>query len=130
VDWIAGHWQGEAFGGIAEEIWTAPLGGSMMGSFKLVIDGSVKFYELCTIAKIDSTIILRLKHFHNDLKGWEEKDKTVDFNLIKVTPYQVFFDGFTFERINDNEMNLYVVIHSSSGEAKETMFNYKRVREN
>jgi len=38
VAWIAGHWQGEALGGITEEVWTAPLGKSMMGSFKLVVD--------------------------------------------------------------------------------------------
>ena len=26
VAWIAGHWKGEAFGGITEEIWSPPLG--------------------------------------------------------------------------------------------------------
>ncbi len=35
VSWIAGHWKGEAFGGIAEEIWSPPLGDSMMFVFKL-----------------------------------------------------------------------------------------------
>ena len=38
VSWIQGHWKGEAFGGITEEIWSPPLGDSMMFSFKLVAD--------------------------------------------------------------------------------------------
>mgnify|MGYP003712231237 FL=1 len=45
VSWIEGHWTGEAFGGIAEEIWSAPLGNSMMFVFRLVNDDKVSFYE-------------------------------------------------------------------------------------
>ena len=41
ISWIAGHWKGEAFGGITEEIWSEPSGGSMMASFKLVVDDNV-----------------------------------------------------------------------------------------
>ena len=36
VKWLAGHWRGEAFGGITEEIWSPPLGGSMMCAFRLI----------------------------------------------------------------------------------------------
>jgi hypothetical protein len=49
VAWIAGHWRGEAFGGVVEEIWTAPLRGSMMAAFKLVVNDQVKFYEIETM---------------------------------------------------------------------------------
>ncbi len=128
VAWVAGHWRGEAFGGIAEEIWSPPLGGSMMCVFRLVADDEVNFYEICTLVEKEETLLLRLKHFHSDLKGWEEKDETVDFKLVKVTPNKVFFEGFTFERINKNEINMYVVI-DNHGEKTETKFNYHRVRE-
>ncbi len=126
VHWIEGHWKGEAFGGITEEIWTPPLGGSMMCAFKLVVNGKVKFYELVTIVEFNNSLTLRLKHFYPDLKGWEEKDKTVDFKLLKVTENKVYFDGFTFEKISSNEINMYVVI-DDKGNKKETKFNYKRV---
>src|SRR5690606_41748043 len=69
VAWIAGHWKGKAMGGEIEEVWTPPMGGSMMGSFKFVADGKVIFYELETITEEDKTLILRLKHFGGDLKG-------------------------------------------------------------
>ena len=43
IAWLSGHWRGEAFGGITEEIWSPPLGDSMMGSFKLVSEGKNQF---------------------------------------------------------------------------------------
>ncbi len=79
VSWIQGYWKGEAFGGITEEFWSPPLGDSMMFSFKLVVDNKVIFYELGGIRQLDETLLLQLKHFGNDFKGWEEKDETVNF---------------------------------------------------
>lgn len=127
LSFIVGHWKGKAFGGITEEIWTPPLGGSMMCTFKLVVNDQVKFYEIETITSIDGSLILRLKHFHSNLKGWEEKDETVDFKLVKVSDDKIYFDNFTFERISDDEINMYVVIEDG-GERTEIKFNYKRVK--
>jgi hypothetical protein len=125
VSWIAGHWKGEAFGGITEEIWSPPLGDSMMFSFKLVNDGKVVFYELGGIRQVDDTLIFQLKHFGNDFKGWEEKDETVDAKLIKIDNNRAYFDQFTFERISDTEINIYVVIEEN-GQTEEVKFNYKK----
>ena len=126
VDWIQGHWKGEALGGQVEEIWSPPLGESMMGSFKLVQNGKVKFYEIITISEMEQTLIMRLKHFDSELKGWEEKDETVDFKLVQLTPEKVFSDGLTFERISENEINVYVRF-DSEGKSSEGKFNYHRV---
>jgi ABC-type cobalt transport system substrate-binding protein len=123
VSWIQGYWKGEAFGGITEEFWSPPLGDSMMFSFKLVVDNKVVFYELGGIRQKDKTLLLQLKHFGNDFKGWEEKDETVDFKLVKIENNKVYFDQFTFEKISENEMNLYVVI-SENGHEEEVKFNY------
>jgi Domain of unknown function (DUF6265) len=126
VQWIQGHWRGEAFGGITEEVWTPPLGGSMMCAFKLVVDGKVSFYEIVSLAEEGNSLIIRLKHFHGDLKGWEEKDKTVDFRLVKIVDNRAYFDGMTFERVSPDELNVYVMI-GKPGEEKEILFKYKRV---
>lgn len=126
LHWLPGHWRGEAFGGITEEVWTPALGGSMMCVFKLVTAGSVQFYETVTITEEYETLIMRLKHFHADLKGWEEKDKTVDFKLVKVTEDAVYFDGFTFERINNNEIDIYVVLKNND-KTEEVKFHYEKV---
>lgn len=125
LDFITGHWQGEAFGGTTEEIWSPALGGSMMCVFKLVVEGKVLFYEICTITEENNTLMLRLKHFNGDLKGWEEKEETIDFRLVKVEKNKVYFDEFTFEKVSENEMNIYVVIQDGD-EENEVKFNYKR----
>jgi len=89
ISWISGNWKGEALGGIAEENWSKPSGGSMMASFKLIKDGKVLFYEIEIIREVENTLILQLKHFNNDLKGWETKDETVDFPLKEITKTKV-----------------------------------------
>ncbi len=127
VAWIQGHWRGEAFGGITEEIWSPPLGNSMMCAFKLVVEGQVRFYEIVTLTEEQGTLMLRLKHFHGDLKGWEEKEETMDFPLVKVSPGKVFFDGFTFEQVSNDEMNIYVLLEDGAGNKKEEVFRYERV---
>jgi hypothetical protein len=127
VEWMAGHWRGEAFGGITEEIWSPPLGGSMMCSFKLVKDGKVSFYEIVALMEEAGSLIIRLKHFHGDLKGWEERDKTIDFPLVKLEGNRAYFDGMTFERVSGDELNVFVMI-GKPGEEKEVLFNYKRFK--
>jgi hypothetical protein len=124
LSWIAGSWQGEAFGAKTEEVWNPPSGGSMMGMFKLYSDNEVMFYELMTIRQTGTTILMQLKHFNNDLSGWEEQNETVDFKLVKVEEGIVYFDGLTFERVSENEMNVYVVIGDDDGCVKEEKFAY------
>ncbi|WP_431135202.1 DUF6265 family protein [Psychroserpens mesophilus] len=124
--WIAGNWKGEAFGGQTEENWSEPSGGSMMATFKLINDGKVSFYEIEIIREIENSLVLQLKHFDNDLKGWETKNETVDFPLKEITKNRVIFEGMTFEKVNDNEMNVYVDIENKEGDIQIVTFNYKK----
>lgn len=125
ITWMEGHWKGEAFGGITEEIWSPPLGGSMMFSFKLVVDDAVNFYELGHIRELDETLVFELKHFEGDLKGWEEKEEVQRFKLIKVAENRLYFEGFTFEKVTNEEINIYGRIHQN-GKDEEMVFNYKK----
>jgi hypothetical protein len=126
ISWLAGNWKGEAMGGITEENWSKPSGGSMMATFKLIKDGKVTFYEIEIIREIENSLILQLKHFNNDLKGWESKDDTVDFPLVEITSKKVIFEGMTFEKISDKEMNVYVVMHNKDGSTETLKFNYTK----
>lgn len=126
IEWLTGRWVGNAFGGITEEIWSPPLANSMMCVFKSVVGDKVNFYEIVTIVEESETLFLRLKHFNPDLKGWEEKDVTQDFRLVKVTSDRVYFEGFTFEKNSPDQMTAYVVLGSMNGTRKEMNFPYKR----
>lgn len=127
VSWIEGHWKGEAFGGIAEEIWSAPLGNSMMFVFRMVNDDKVSFYESGHIQQLDDSLILQLKHFDGNMRGWEEKEKTIDFKLVKLEPNKVYFEGLTMEKISEDHMNVWVLVEED-GNAEEILFAYKRTR--
>lgn len=126
IAWMEGHWTGEAFGGITEEIWGPPLGNSMLFSFKLVVDNAVAFYELGHIRQVGETLVYELKHFGNDLKGWEEKEEVQRFKFIKREDDRFYFDGFTFEKISDAEINIYALIQQADETKEEVKFNYKR----
>ncbi|MEM9362452.1 MAG: DUF6265 family protein [Bacteroidota bacterium] len=126
VSWLAGHWEGEAFGGITEEMWSPPMGGSMMFVFKLVNEDAVTFYEIGHILEVDGTLLLQLKHFHGNLRGWETKDETIDFKLVKIEQDRAYFEGFTLEKTSTDEIALYVLIGDTE-KKKEVTFAYKRV---
>ncbi len=127
VAWIAGHWQGEAFGGVSEEIWSPPLGGAMMGMYKVVKDDAVAFYELLIIIEESNSLGLRLKHFNADLTGWEDKDEFKSFPLVKVTRNEAFFDGITFKRLNEDSLQIFLAMEQDDGQAHEMEFKYNRV---
>ena len=127
VAWIAGHWRGVAMGGLTEEIWSPPLGKAMMGSFKLVIEDEVNFYELMTITEENGSLILKIKHFDAALTGWEEKDETVDFPLVKLTHSAAYFDGLTFEQVNEEGLNIYVQMKGED-HTTESKFAFSRFK--
>ena len=126
IAWMEGHWKGEAFGGITEEIWGPPLGNSMLFSFKLVVENTVEFYELGHIRQVGETLVFELKHFGSDLKGWEEKDEVQSFKFVKIAGNRAYFDGFTFESISDTEINIYALMEHADGTKEEVKFNYKK----
>lgn len=127
--WLAGSWAGEAFGGAADEVWSAPAGGAMMGMYRLVKDGAPVFYELLTIVEEEGSLVLRLKHFHADLRGWEEKDETVDFPLVKKDPDgAVHFAGMSFHRDGDDGLVVHLALGDhGGGELREETFRYRRM---
>jgi len=83
----------------------------------------VTFYEIEIIREVENTLVLQLKHFNSDLKGWETKDETVDFPLKEITPNKVVFEGMTFEKVGSKEMNIYVDIEEN-GKTETVKFIY------
>lgn len=81
VSWMQGHWSGNLGENRVEEHWSEPAGGQMMGMFRWLDGEQIQFYEFMTISESESGVELRIKHFNDDLSGWEEKDEYVTFNL-------------------------------------------------
>lgn len=128
VEWIQGHWRGSAFGGLIEEIWSPQLGGSMMGSFKMVINDEVSFYELMHVRELEGTLLLQIRHFNQDFTGWETQNESENFPLVRIEKNHVFFDGLTFEKVSEDELHIHVLLSEKDKEPEEITFRYKRYK--
>ena len=127
VAWLEGHWSGEALGGIAEEIWSPSAANTMMGMFRLIDGDSVGFYEIFIISEENGSLVLRLKHFNDDLTGWEEKDEMVTFPLVELGPEAAYFDGLTYRRTDGNQLEVFVRMESEEEGSSELGFHYDLV---
>lgn len=99
VRWLEGKWEGALNNGKQE--WTAlpPLSGDMPGLGRgWGPDESIWFYEISLFTEVDDSVEFRVKHFSQQLSGWEGKDEYVRHRLIAVTDEAVFFDGITFAK--------------------------------
>ncbi len=128
MSWLAGTWTGAGLGGDTEEIWSSPRAGVMMGVYRLIRDGEPVFYEIMTLSEIDGSLELRLKHFHADLRGWEERDDSVAFALVARSKGRFCFDGLTLEPRGDEVVAYLAIGNPKDGSVREEVFRYTRAR--
>lgn len=84
--WLEGRWRGEHNGERIEEHWSAADAGTIMGMFRWIRSEQLYFYELLAIEDVAPCLTMHIKHFHPGLKGWEEKDDSVAFDLVMISP--------------------------------------------
>jgi hypothetical protein len=125
--WLAGGWTGNAFSGHADEVWSAPKDGVMMCMYRLVRDGRVVFYEFVTLGEENGSLMIRIKHFDARLKGWEEKDKSVEFPFVMKADGAMYFEGMTFRPEKDGSLTVFLVVAEKGGQNREVEFHYTRV---
>jgi hypothetical protein len=126
VAWLAGTWRGTAFGKAAEEYWSAPSAGTMLGTFKLMDGDSVDMYELMELAVTEGRLGLKVKHFSADFSAWEEKPDYVHFKLVALEPGAAHFAGISFYRRGPDALDIYLVMRSGD-EIREEKLSYTRV---
>ncbi len=125
--WFEGRWLGQALGGEVEEVWLPAGGGTMVGIYRLVKDGRVVFYEIMTLGPSGGNTAMRLKHFHANLEGWEERTEVVEFPLLRVEPGIFYFDGMTMVRRGADELDVHLRIDDrKSGKSWVEVFHYRR----
>ncbi len=94
IAWISDAWSGKGLGGTVEEHWTKPAGDSMVGLFRLVgADGKLTVCELLMIEQRGKHVVYRFRHFGPGHKPWEELDKPLVFDLIRLTPNEAVFES-------------------------------------
>lgn len=133
LSWLQGAWLGQTETVIVEERWSGLLGGSLMGMFRYIEEGQARFFELMTLEMEDEQAVLRIKHFHPGLVGWEEKDEAVEYVLVSLTAGEALFlrrkpangNWMVYRRTNDE---LRVTFRSEPGGTPEGEFAFTRVK--
>ena len=131
LDFITGHWRGEAGGQQIEEIWSAPEQGSITGMYREMKDGQTTFYEFLTIEASPDGPVLLIYHFDPGLKSWEEKSKPASFHVRDYLPGQVVFEGgdkaspllLTYSRTSNTTMEV-LLYRQRNGEWVKQLYKY------
>lgn len=123
--WLLGQWSGEGFGGQCLESWSPPAGGSMIGTFRLVSGGKLNFCEVFLLTKTDQGVVLKLKHFDDQMIGWESKDKSINFPLLKVAKNTAWFGGLTYQLQDDGSLKAWVAMKKKDGTFREAEMHFQ-----
>jgi hypothetical protein len=84
---LTGQWRTEMWGGTGEEMWTAPAGGNMLCVWRFIKNGKLVFTEFVSLEDdARRGAVMRIKHFHPAMKGWEEKNDSVVLFLSRFAP--------------------------------------------
>ncbi|MEL6109037.1 MAG: DUF6265 family protein [Planctomycetota bacterium] len=121
---LQGAWRGTGFGASCDEMWSAPNGDCMLGTFRLVDGGDLKFTEFFVLQRnSEGGVELRLKHFDAAFKGWETRDKHITFPLIKVEAKTAYFGGLTYAVQEDGSLKIWVAMKKEAGGFEEASFH-------
>jgi hypothetical protein len=92
LDWLAGSWLGHNGSDSVEEHWSPAAGGSLLGMFRWVRGGTVRFYELIAIEQDGDFVRMRIRHFDPGLVLWDvDKDNAHEFLLVKLHGAEAVF---------------------------------------
>jgi Domain of unknown function (DUF6265) len=90
--WLEGRWLGAWGPRVAEQCWTAPKAGMMLGTFRLVEDEKTLVLELFTLVEKPDGINFYFRHFTPALVPWEKADATV-LNLVSLDGARFVFEN-------------------------------------
>ncbi len=122
---LVGDWIGTAFGERAEEHWSAPSGGTMVGTFKLFSGDEPVMYEIMLLSVEDGTLSLKVKHFNADFTAWEDKPDYVNFKLVAYSENELHFGGLSFYKRGDDKLDAYIVMRNGD-QVSERRLIYER----
>ena len=130
--WLEGHWAGTGIGGHpAGETFSYAGEGQMVGHFwQLDQNGGVDFYEIITVTPDGESLVMRLKHFAGDLRGWEEKpaETALNFPLRERSETRWVFGPVTFTRPAPDRLDVSVLMgRKDDGTPRTLEFQYRRV---
>jgi Domain of unknown function (DUF6265) len=90
--WLGGRWLGAWGPRSAEQCWSAPKAGMMLGTFRLVENEKTLVIEMFTLVEKPDAISFYFRHFTPDLVPWEKTDAT-ELHLISLDGTRTTFEN-------------------------------------
>jgi hypothetical protein len=90
--WLEGRWRGDWGPRVAEQVWTAPKAGMMLGDFRLIENDKVLVVEFFTLVEKPGGINFYFRHFTPELVPWEKSDATL-LKLATADPKKSEFEN-------------------------------------
>jgi len=122
--WLTGTWVANVDGDYLEEIWSEPVGDTMMGVFRWVKGGKVWINEMVTITADPDGLVFRLRHFDRKMTAWEDKTKPFYYPAKHFGRNEIVFENplrdhprrITYRRVEDT---LYVILNGPGANPKD-----------
>jgi hypothetical protein len=132
LEFMSGKWFTKGEWGDMEEHWSAPMGNSMMCSYRCVKEGKVVFYEFIVIEQQATGPVMKLRHFSPGNVAWEEKDKPYEYPLTYLDTEEKLarFErpdkktSLIFQRIDENKLKVLLERQDKDGKWVQDEFNY------
>jgi hypothetical protein len=89
--WICGGWSGQRGEDPIDEYWSQLQGDILLGMFRWLHAGQLRFSELMSLENEEDDLVLRIKHFDPGLKGREERDRSMELVLVQRQECEAIF---------------------------------------
>ena len=136
LSWLVGRWQGAWGPRSAQQVWTAPKAGVMMGTFQLEENDKTLVLEVFAVVDSPDGIKIHLRHFTPSLVSWEKTAPTV-LELSSVDSKSVVFENHvdgqpkrtTLTRVDPDTYTVRSEIIPEKGDPQVTEITYHRLKE-
>jgi hypothetical protein len=131
--WLEGHWRADWGPRVAEQVWTTPKAGMMLGDFRVIENDKVLVVEVFTLVEKPGAINLYVRHFTPELVPWEKSDATL-LNLTTAEAKKFDFENLangrpkraTFTRLDNDTYTSRSEIVPEKGDPQIIEITYHR----
>jgi hypothetical protein len=131
--WLEGRWRADWGPRVAEQVWTEPKAGMMLGDFRVIENDKVLVIELFALVEKPGAINLYVRHFTPELVPWEKSDATL-LNLANAEAKKFDFENpasgrpkrATFTRIDNDTYTSRSEIVPEKGDPQIIEITYHR----
>lgn len=127
IKWLQGKWIAESKNLKVEHIILEKKDAQMPGFVRSVRNDKISFYEITSFIQVGHSVHYRVKHFSAELEGWEAQDEYIDRPLVKIENGNIFFDGITFKKNDNNSFTVYFLFQEGARKGEVLEIDFRKV---